>query len=176
MAQLSLEDFKVDLGKPIDLKFLIQDLALEYDEKANDAPSIDDKPAKTKPGQVFNLGPHRLMCGDSTKADQFQRLMGKSKADMVFTDPPYNVDYGSNKTHPEWKIRPIKNDKLSRPAWLEFNKAIFSNITAYYKGETSMSGAPRVRGNGSTTPHDRPGIPLVGDDRLEEGPARLVPG
>ena len=133
-AQLNLEDFKVDLGKAVDLKFLVQNLALEYDEKANDAPSLDDKPAKTKPGQVFQLGPHKLMCGDSTKPEDFKKLMDKSKADMVFTDPPYNVDYGANKKHPEWKVRAIKNDNLSRADWLEFNKAVFSNISAYYKG------------------------------------------
>lgn len=134
LAQLNLEDFKVDLGKAVDLKFLVQNLALEYDEKANDAPSIDDKPAKTKPGQAFQLGPHKLMCGDSTKPEDFKKLMGKSKADMVFTDPPYNVDYGSNKKHPEWKVRAIQNDKLSRADWLEFNKAVFSNISSHYKG------------------------------------------
>jgi len=134
MAQINLEDFKVDLGTPIDLKFIVQDLSLEYDEKANDAPPLDDKPARTKPGQVFQLGRHRLMCGDSTKPEDFEKLMAGSQADLVFTDPPYNVDYGASKNHPTWKIRSIKNDKLSRADWLEFNKAVFSNISAYYKG------------------------------------------
>lgn len=50
---------------------------------------------KAKIGDLYQLGRHRLMCGDSTKADQMSALMGDDKADMVFTDPPYNVAIGS---------------------------------------------------------------------------------
>ena len=48
-----------------------------------------------KRGQIWRLGDHRLMCGDSTDADDVARLMNGEKADMVFTDPPYGVDYAS---------------------------------------------------------------------------------
>lgn len=47
----------------------------------------------TQPGDVWLLGRHRLMCGDSTDAGSVALLMAGEKADMVFTDPPYNVDY-----------------------------------------------------------------------------------
>lgn len=55
-------------------------------------PEVQDDPV-TKPGDVWLLGNHRLMCGDSTIIDDADRLMGGKKADMVWTDPPYNVDY-----------------------------------------------------------------------------------
>lgn len=48
---------------------------------------------KTKPGDIYQLGKHRLMCGDSTSVDAVDALMDGQKADMVFTDPPYGVDY-----------------------------------------------------------------------------------
>lgn len=47
----------------------------------------------TQPGDVWTMGPHRLLCGDSTDADTVRRLMGDDLADLVFTDPPYGVDY-----------------------------------------------------------------------------------
>lgn len=57
------------------------------------------KIAKSKPGQIYILGMHRLMCGDSTSIDEVEKLMDGKKADMVFTDPPYGVAYegGHNK-------------------------------------------------------------------------------
>jgi len=55
-------------------------------------PEVPDEP-KTKPGDVYKLGNHRLMCGDSTSKEDVDALMDGQKADMVFTDPPYGVSY-----------------------------------------------------------------------------------
>ena len=91
MAQLNLEDFKVDLGKAVDLKILLEDFSLEFDDKANQVPEIDDSPSITQKGQVFLLGRHRLMCGDSGSPEDLDRLMNGEKVHLVNTDPPYNV-------------------------------------------------------------------------------------
>jgi len=69
-----------------------------------------DAPTRCKPGDIWQLGDHRLMCGDSTNAEHVERLMAGEKADMVFTDPPYGVDYSGG--HNEKKRDGIKNDAL----------------------------------------------------------------
>lgn len=96
----------------------------EQAEKIAEAP----KPI-TQPGDVWDLGEHRLVCGDSTKPATFAALMGEEKADMTFTDPPYNVDYG-NHDNPRWgkKHEKIANDKMSDGAWAEFVRAFLARI------------------------------------------------
>lgn len=64
--------------------------------------------AKSKLGDVYQLGNHRLMCGDSTKLEDVEKLMAGAKADILVTDPPYNVDY-TGKTKDALKI---ENDKF----------------------------------------------------------------
>jgi DNA modification methylase len=69
--------------------------------------------AVTQPGDIWLLGQHRLLCGDSTKADDLKRLMREELADMAFTDPPYNVNYANTaKDKLRGKNRPILNDNL----------------------------------------------------------------
>jgi len=73
----------------------------------------------TKPGDIWLLGKHRLMCGDSTDMGDVARLMDGKKTQCVFTDPPWNVDYGGN-SHPSWKQRQILNDNMSTEEFGEF--------------------------------------------------------
>src|SRR4051794_19395731 len=58
----------------------------------DEAPPLPDVPV-TRSGDLWVLGEHRLLCGDATRVDDLTRVLGGSLADMVFTDPPYNVDY-----------------------------------------------------------------------------------
>ena len=78
-------------------------------------PDIPDEPV-TKLGNIYQLGNHRLMCGDSTSIDAVEKLMDGQKADMVFTDPPYNIDYQGVKD----KREKIKNDKMPDNEFVDF--------------------------------------------------------
>ena len=67
----------------------------------------------SRPGDVWDLGKHRLVCGDATDPKSYELLMADAQADMVFTDPPYNVDYANSaKDKMRGKDRPILNDNL----------------------------------------------------------------
>lgn len=78
----------------------------------------------TRRGDIWLLGKHRLMCGDSTDIADVATLMDGAKAKMVFTDPPWNVDYGGS-TRPSWKNRQILNDKMSTEDFHKFLLAAF---------------------------------------------------
>lgn len=87
----------------------------------------ENEPVVSKRGEVYVLGRHRLMCGDSTKAEDVTRLMAGEKARMVFTDPPWNVAYGeTKKDNPQgYKVRTILNDKMTTDDFHAFMDAVF---------------------------------------------------
>lgn len=82
----------------IDMSDFGFDLDLEDEEEKeiieDEVPEVPEEP-KSKLGDIYQLGNHRLMCGDSTKLEDVEKLMNGNKADMVFTDPPYNANYSS---------------------------------------------------------------------------------
>ena len=75
-----------------EIDILIGELdADEEDDPADEVPAVGDGPPVTRPGDIWCIGKHRLICGDSTNPNTFARLLDGAEAQMVFTDPPYNV-------------------------------------------------------------------------------------
>lgn len=91
-----------------------------------------DKPAKSKLGEIYQLGDHRLMVGDSTKAEQVAELMDGEQADLLVTDPPYNVDYANNKAsvmktlHHRTDGKTISNDNFKDDS--EFQQFLIDSL------------------------------------------------
>ena len=90
-----------------------------------------EKPPITQPGDIWLLGRHRLLCGDSTKPETFEVLMGGMKANLVITDPPYNVNYESS-------AGKIKNDNMKDDAFYHFLLDAFMQTEAAMDDEASI--------------------------------------
>ena len=90
-----------------------------------------EKPTFSKAGDVWTLGRHRLVCGDSTKSETFETLMQGRKANLVVTDPPYNVNY-------EGTAGKIKNDNLADEKFYQFLFDAFSNIEKVMADDASI--------------------------------------
>ena len=89
------------------------------------------KPSFTKAGDVWTLGRHRLVCGDSTKKETYDILMDGKKANLVLTDPPYNVNY-------EGTAGKIKNDHMANDAFYQFLLDAFTNMEAVMADDASI--------------------------------------
>ena len=109
LAEIDLSNFSFDFG--------IEDEEEEDEIVEDEAPEVDDENEPiTKLGDIWQLGRHRLMCGDSTDPNDVEMLMGGAKADMVFTDPPYNVAFNGR----SGKFDVIENDDLSEEDFNNF--------------------------------------------------------
>lgn len=125
-AELDLSGINADLGDlgpDFDIDLLgIKNFTLEPADKLEPQCDEDEVPEvvepKTKLGDIYQLGRHRLMCGDSTSIDAVEKLMDGEKADMVFTDPPYGVSYQSNMRTKSQKFDVIENDETFLSEWV----------------------------------------------------------
>jgi DNA modification methylase len=91
--------------------------------------------SRVKPGEIWRLGEHRLLCGDATDAEAVERLFGDQRADMAFTDPPYNVALGDHGGRQRGqRKRRIANDALSTEQWRSFIAAWAKNLLRHVDG------------------------------------------
>lgn len=111
IQELTDEGFDTSLlgFNPDELNALLEPDVIEGLTDEDAVPEIPEEP-KTKLGDIYKLGNHRLMCGDSTSIDAVDKLMDGQKADMVFTDPPYGVEYQSNMRTKSEKFDVLAND------------------------------------------------------------------
>lgn len=135
IAEWDEEKLKVEMAWLKEAGFDISMLAFEDSElesllggeavtpgqtEENAVPEVPEV-ADSKPGEVYVLGPHRLLCGDSTKAEDVKKLVGTEEADCWLTDPPYNVAYeGSNGLT-------IQNDSMEDVKFREFLRTAFGH-------------------------------------------------
>jgi DNA modification methylase len=108
LAALQIEDDELAVATGFDLSE-IERLTAPNDVEEDEVPEPPAEPI-TKHGDLWILGEHRLLCGDSTKAEDVDRLMAGSKADLWLTDPPYNVALGMNETPEQAKKRNRRTD------------------------------------------------------------------
>ena len=124
---------------------------LQFKEQEEVQGLIDDdhipevEEATTQPGDLWILGKHRLLCGDATKKEDVELLVDGQKADMVFTDPPYNVDYGNIK-HPKFKQRNIANDSMSDEEYNLFCESFIKTLKDFNDGCIYVCGAQHKDG------------------------------
>ncbi len=134
IADLQGADFDVSLTgfEPAEIDSLFKDA--QQDKVHDDNFDVEAElkaPVIAKAGDVWTLGRHRLVCGDSTKAETFALLMGDRKANLVITDPPYNVNY-------EGSVGKIKNDNMADDAFYQFLLAAFQNTEAVMADDASI--------------------------------------
>lgn len=133
LSELQGADFDVSLTG-FDETEIAELFADDNDDVKDDDFDVEgelEKPPVTKSGDLWLLGNHRLICGDSTKEDTYTRLMDGKKANLVVTDPPYNVNY-------EGSAGKIKNDNLENDKFYHFLLDAFQNTEKAMADDASI--------------------------------------
>ncbi len=134
IADLQVADFDVSLTgfEPAEIDALFKDTIKDgVKDDDFDVGAELEKPTFSKAGDIWTLGRHRLICGDSTKAETFDMLMGSTKANLVITDPPYNVNY-------EGSAGKIKNDNMADEAFYNFLLAAYTQMHSAMADDASI--------------------------------------
>lgn len=140
IEQLKGLDFDIDLlGFDEDeLADLLPEIEVLPDGDEDEVPEPPEEPV-SRLGDIWQLGNHRLMCGDSTSIDAVEKLMDGNLADLLHTDPPYNVDY-DNQNRPKAgkvKLGTIKNDKMSDESFYNFLYDTFICAYTFMKDDST---------------------------------------
>lgn len=138
--ELVLPELKELSLEMVDLTGFSRDLVLDNEDKDDVVPETPVNP-RSKLGDIYILGKHKIICGDSTKDETYKNLLGETQADMVFTDPPYNVNYkGQGKN----TSRTIENDHMSDVAFTAFLSGYFNTAANFVKGGGRMVYIPQL--------------------------------
>jgi len=126
--KIELEGIEMDMGA---FTFELPD-DIEPDAIEDNYIPVPPEEPNSKRGDIYRLGRHYLMCGDATNPEDVDALMGDNKADLLQTDPPYNVDYGSkaeaiNKYGYHFQDRHIENDFMPSEQFISFLTDAFIN-------------------------------------------------
>ena len=118
-----------------EIDILISELnATDEDDQADEVPAVHDGPPVTRPGDIWCIGKHRLICGDSTDSNIYARLLNGAEAQMVFTDPPYNVPIEGHVSglgkmkHREFAMA---SGEMTEAEFTAFLSTVFGNLTGY---------------------------------------------
>jgi DNA modification methylase len=128
MLELELGDLNFNMG---DFGFEVEQAPEEKEVVEVEVPEVIEE-TKAKKGQVWQLGNHRLMCGDSTDELNIKELMEGRNGDLLFTDPPYNVNISNSQG------ATIENDNLSKDEFYEFLNKAFQNANNALKPDAAF--------------------------------------
>jgi len=149
-TDFDLEILELELGQIENIDMSDYDFSFDVNIEDFQEPEIEEdeyevevpEEPKAKLGDIYQLGRHRLMCGDSTKEKDVDLLVNNASIDLVATDPPYNVDYGSKaeavnkykyKNSSRLSDRNIKNDFMPQEQFQEFLYKAFANFKKHLK-------------------------------------------
>jgi DNA modification methylase len=131
--ELVVDELKTLSMEMLDLTGFDRDLVLDGDEADDIVPAIP-KVARSKRGDIYELGKHRVMCGDSVNVKDVEKLMREQKSDMVFTDPPWNVAIGEDSNPRHRQREGLINDNLGKD-FGAFLDGLSKNILDFNKGD-----------------------------------------
>ncbi|PIR81728.1 MAG: DNA modification methylase [Candidatus Komeilibacteria bacterium CG10_big_fil_rev_8_21_14_0_10_36_65] len=145
MVELNHSDFDLTLTgfNEVEISNLLDSQMLEEpdeEDKTAEEEYEEIKKPVSKYGEVYKLGRHRLMCGDATKIEDIKKLLGTTKVDMVFTDPPYNVAHVSHEKRGKFPTEQgkILGDQQSQEDFEAFSEKVFANYHEILKPGATM--------------------------------------
>ena len=134
LLDLQESDFNLDLTgfEPPEIDNILSNVHdKELSEDEFDVEEELKKPTVSRRGDIWQLGKHRVICGDSTKSETYDQLLGDRKANLVVTDPPYNVDV-------EETAGKILNDNMSDGDFYQFLLSMFTQVENHMEDDASI--------------------------------------
>lgn len=136
-----MDKLQLELDK-VKLDFDMAALGFDIGQDPEDPETVEEVPAPeppakalTIPGEIWQLGKHRLICGDSTDPETIDALMDGEEADLLLTDPPYNVDVGAcERPHSSNNGMRILNDKMPETDFIRFLTEALQNASSHLRG------------------------------------------